>query len=126
MSKHKVYAYREKGGTSPVKAWLQNLPHKVYAKAAARIERLEEQGHQLRRPEADYLRDGIYELRWGFQNVNYRLLYFFHGREIIVLAHGLTKENRVPDRDIEQALKHKEAFETNPDLHSEEFSLEEE
>jgi hypothetical protein len=28
-----------------------------------RLERLREMGHELRRPEADFLRDGIYELR---------------------------------------------------------------
>ena len=55
--------------------------------------------------------------------MNYRLLYFFHEREIIVLAHGLTKEDKVPDQDIKQALKHKADFETDPDKHVEEFNL---
>jgi hypothetical protein len=35
----------------------------------------------LRRPHADYLEDGIYELRWRNGTVQYRILYFFHGRE---------------------------------------------
>ena len=33
--------------------------------------------------------------------MNYRILYFFHGRVAAVLAHGLVKKNEVPMRDIE-------------------------
>ncbi|HUK56850.1 MAG TPA: type II toxin-antitoxin system RelE/ParE family toxin [Nitrospiria bacterium] len=80
----------------PVLEWLDGLPKRIQAKARVRIERLAEIGHELRRPEADYLRDGVYELRWRFQSVNYRILYFFHGRDVIVLSNGLTKEDRVP------------------------------
>ena len=54
------------------------------------LERLRELGHELRRPEADFLRDGIHELRFRFQAVQYRILYFFfEGRA--VATHGLTK-----------------------------------
>ena len=46
------------------------------------------------------LRDGIYELRIGLQGLNYRILYFFHGKEAAVVSHGLIKERRVRfDRD---------------------------
>lgn len=60
--------------------WLRSLPPKVQDKCLVRLERLEEEGHDLRRPEADYLRDDIYELRVRFQSVNYRMLYFFYGQ----------------------------------------------
>jgi len=43
--------------------WLDHLFKKIQAKAPVRIERLAEMGHELRRPEADYLRENIYELR---------------------------------------------------------------
>jgi phage-related protein len=82
-----------------------------------RIQRLAEEGHALRRPEADYLRDGIYELRARQGHVNYRILYFFHGQDMIILAHGMTKENEVPDAEIERARRRKGAFEENPKLH---------
>jgi DNA-binding XRE family transcriptional regulator len=49
----------------------------VYAKCAVRIRRLADLGHELRRPEADLLRDGICELRARLGTVNYRILYFF-------------------------------------------------
>ncbi len=78
-----------------------------------RIERLAECGHELRRPEADFLRDGIYELRTSFQSVNYRMLYFFH-RQIAVISHGLTKEKQVPEREIDLAIRHSKLFVTSP------------
>jgi len=80
-------------------------------------------GHGLRRPEADLLRDGIYELRAKRGRVNYRILYFFHGREITVLACGLSKEARVPDADIGRAVRRKVAFEKDPNRHSFEMEL---
>jgi phage-related protein len=79
---------------------------------------LAEQGHALRRPAAEYLRDDIYELRIRYGSVNYRILYFFHGRTIAVLAHGLTKEKDVPDRDIDLAVARKDAFMKSPSLHT--------
>jgi phage-related protein len=45
---------------------LRNLPKPAQAKAYVRIERLAELGNKLTRPESDYLRNGIYELRWRF------------------------------------------------------------
>jgi len=70
-------------------------------------------GHELRRPEADYLRDGIYELRTSLQGINYRILYFFHKKQA-VLSHGLTKESQVPPNDIELAIKRMALFEKDP------------
>lgn len=75
-------------------------------------------GHKLRRPEADFLRDGIYELRVRRQRVNYRVLYFFHGKVAAILAHGLVKESEVPKAEIERAIERKKRFEENPKEHS--------
>ncbi len=55
-------------------------------------------GHELRRPLADFLRDGIHELRVRKGRVNYRILYFFHGRNLPILGHALTKEEADPSR----------------------------
>lgn len=81
-------------------------------------ERLRELGHELRRPEADLLRNGIYELRVGREGLNYRILYFFHGRVAAVLAHGLIKEREVPSKDIDRALERKRLFEQDPKGHT--------
>lgn len=80
MPEISVVFYQEDDGTVPVLEWIAGLPAKVQVKCLTRIRRLQQQGHQLRRPEADHLRDDIYELRISFQGLNYRILYFFLGR----------------------------------------------
>ncbi len=80
-----VVLYKEDDETVPVLDWLEQLPIKVQDKCAARVNRLMELGHELRRPEADYLRDGIYELRVRYLHANYRMLYFFSGNQAVVL-----------------------------------------
>jgi phage-related protein len=75
-------------------------------------------GHELRRPEADLLRDGIYELRTRRGRVQYRILYFFHGQNAAILSHALTKESRVPPAEIDRAIRRQEAFERDPTRHS--------
>ena len=97
----------------PLLGWLEELPMKVQAKCTERIDRLGELGHELRRPEADFLRDGIYELRSSYQGVHYRMLYFFAGKAVVVLSHGLTKEREVPPRDIDQAVRRKQMVEAD-------------
>lgn len=120
MPRADVYFFMASDKTVPVLDWLRQLrqrDRRAYAKCAIRIRRLAQEGHALRRPEADYLRDGIHELRARRGRVNYRILYFFHGQNVIILAHGLTKEDEVPDADIERARRRKEAFEQNPEIH---------
>jgi phage-related protein len=74
-----VVLYSEEDGACPFLEWLDELPVKAQAKCLLRLERLRELGHELRRPEADFLRDGIYELRISLRHIQYRILYFFHG-----------------------------------------------
>lgn len=118
MPEVQVVFYREDEGTVPVLDWIDSLQKRAKAKCIVRIQRLREQGHELRRPEADYLGDGIYELRVGLQGMNYRILYFFHGRTAAVLAHGLVKRRVVPGKEIELALARKRKFEAHPEVHT--------
>ncbi len=76
-----VVFYQESGDDVPVLDWLKKLRHSdelAYGKCVAAIERLATFGHELRRPLADLLKDGVYELRVRKGHVNYRILYFFH------------------------------------------------
>ena len=112
-----VLLYKEDDGTIPILEWLDSLPSKVQDKCVARIKRLRDLGHELRRPEADYLRDGIYELRLRHQTVNYRVLYFFHGKSVVVLSNGLTKEKEVAPGEIDKAIVLRKRFDTIPVSH---------
>ena len=118
MARTRVVIYREQDGAAPFVAWLLSLPNRPQDKVRLRVKRLAELGHELRRPEADYLRDGIYELRATVSGVHYRVLYFFHGQVAAVLAQGIVKEQRVPDREIELAISRKRKFEGNPEKHT--------
>ena len=107
--------YCNENGEAPFLDWFDRLPEKVQDKCTVRIERLEECGHNLRRPEADFLKDGIYELRFKLQAVNYRILYFFHGRKLAVLSHGIAKQSSdVPEKEIKKAIKRKDRFIAKP------------
>ncbi|MDQ7783374.1 MAG: type II toxin-antitoxin system RelE/ParE family toxin [Desulfomonilaceae bacterium] len=83
MPQVEVILFKEDDGTVPLIDWFGRLPPKVRVKCMAWLKRLETFGHELQRPDADYLRDGIYELRVGLQGLNYRMLYFlsrYYGR----------------------------------------------
>jgi len=118
MSKTKLIFYQDEKGNIPILEWLDSLPNKVQTKCFVKLERLAELGHELRRPEADFLRDKIYELRINFQSINYRILYFFYENQAVVISHGIIKEKEVPLLEIEQAIKNKTKFENNPELHT--------
>jgi len=114
----KVVFYKDDDDSVPVLEWLRSLQPKAQSKCVVKIERLAALGHELRRPEADYLRDKIYELRIGLQGVNYRILYFFYENKAAVLAHGIVKERIVPPADIDKAVKRRKKFEQDPETHS--------
>ena len=123
MPKSRVCFYQEADGRAPVREWLIELrraDQRAHAKCVARIRRLADLGHELRRPEADTLRDGIHELRARSGNVNYRILYFFHGRNAALLLHALTKEDAVSSIDIERAIRRKRRFLADPPAHIQE------
>lgn len=118
MPKTLVVFYQEEDGSVPVLEWLDNLPEKAQDKCRVRIERLAELGHELRRPEADFLRDKIYELRVSLQGIQYRILYFFYGNTAAVLSHGIVKERVVPPKEIDYAIERRKKFEDNPEAHT--------
>jgi hypothetical protein len=122
MPQTKVVFYQEEDGEVPVLEWLQALlkqDRKAYTNCVARIQQLADAGHELRRPAADYLQDGIYELRAKRVNVQYRILYFFQGQNIAILAQAITKaQSAVPQAEIERALYRKRLFEMSPNSHT--------
>lgn len=118
MGRIQVVMYREEDGSVPFLDWFDDLPEKAQDKCRVRLERLAALGHELRRPEADYLRDNIYELRVRLRNANYRMLYFFHERAMAVLSHGVVKEHRVPPNEIDRAAERKRQFDSDPTRHT--------
>jgi phage-related protein len=122
MPQTSVVFYREADGSVPVLDWLLTdvltRDKKLFAWCFDGIEQLSLFGRDLRRPVAEYLRDGIFELRIRYYRQNYRILYFYHEGEAAVLSHGLAKEAKVPDKDIDLAVQRKTDFEANPEAHT--------
>jgi len=107
--------------------WLDDLEKnepKVYAKCLARVLELSEQGSQMRRPHADYLRDGIYELRASCGGIHYRILYFYFGKNAAVLSHGLIKERVIPPKEIERANSRMTLVKNDPNKYTADLDIE--
>ena len=99
-----IYYFVDERGTSPVKEFIKSLPLKERAKVFAYVAELKKQGHNLRRPVADYLGNGIYELR---PKTN-RIFYFFFLKDSAVLVHAVRKKTKkIPEKDLELCIKRK-------------------
>jgi phage-related protein len=101
---HTTLVFYREANSVLFRDWLESLPVAARAKCLYYVTLLEAFGHELRRPVADFLRDGIYELRPTSQNVHYRILYSFVGQQVAVVSHGLAKRDVVPEVEIEKAI----------------------
>ena len=107
-----IIYYKTRRGEIPALEFIDKFSVKVQIKIRKHILLLSYEGPKLKRPYADYLRDGIYELRVKFSPNEYRVLYFFFQRTQIILTHGLLKQsNKVPESEIIKAIKYKLEFE---------------
>ena len=110
-TRYEALFYTKANGECPVDGFLDILPVKARAKISKWIQLLEEEGPDLPRPYADVLRDKVRELRVKFGSAQYRLLYFFRDRKVI-LSHGFIKRtDQVPGAEIEKALNAMEDLE---------------
>jgi putative component of toxin-antitoxin plasmid stabilization module len=82
-------------------------------------------GFELKPPHTKLLRDGIYELRIREGRQNYRVLYFFSGKNIAVLSQGFTKESEVPPAEIARAIANKRLVLQDFDKHTADFEQDE-
>ena len=99
-----VYFFVDKDGHKPVKEFIHSLTRKEQAKVYAYIAELKKQGNNLRRPMADYLENGIYELR----PKDNRIFYFFYLRDRAILVHAIKKHvKKVPENDLRLCVKRK-------------------
>ena len=119
MPETDVILYREDDGSIPLDDWLASIPAEARARCIKRLELLASLGHELRRPHAEHLRGtDLYELRVKFYRVNYRMIYFFHGRTAAVLSHGFAKERTIPPAEIALATDRMAKFLADPENHT--------
>ncbi len=82
--KWQVIFYRNISGQCPTEKFINGLPYDDAEEIVAAIAALRELGNKARRPLADYLEDGIYELRARRLQRRFRVLYTFVGKETIM------------------------------------------
>ncbi|MDP2920884.1 MAG: type II toxin-antitoxin system RelE/ParE family toxin [Candidatus Omnitrophota bacterium] len=104
-----IYYFIDKRGNTPVEEFLNTLTVKEKGKIFAYLIELQEQGCNLRRPMADYLGDGIYELR----PKDNRIFYFFFLNDTAVLVHAIKKKTgKIPENDLRLCIDRKIQAET--------------
>ncbi len=118
MPKTDIVIYQNEDGSIPLFEWFDDLSQKVVDKCIVKIELLEEFGYDLRRPHCDSLEEGICELRAKLKRVNYRILYYFEGKNAVIVSHGCTKEKKVPKSEINKAIRHRNNYIQNPRAHT--------
>lgn len=111
--------YKNEKGEEPAKQFIERLSNKDKVKVIHAIEKLSAMGNGLRRPSSSYLRNDILELRIVGKDNQLRILYFFFFGDKAILSHGFVKKTmKVPDKEIDLAIKHKEDYERR---HSNEY-----
>ncbi len=100
---YQVIFYKSANGHCPTEEFLESIPVKVRAKVAKWIIMLEEYGPDLPRPYADVVRGKIRELRLVFASHQYRFLYYFSHKYIIITQGFVKKTEMVPENEIQRA-----------------------
>ena len=108
-----IYYFIDTRGNNPVREFVNSLPIKERAKIFAYIIELLNQGHNLRRPMADYLGHGIYELRPR----DNRIFYFFFLKDSAVLLHAIKKKtDKIHGKDLSLCIKRKMKIEKSTNI----------
>ena len=99
---YNLILYTTDRGDSPIDEFLDGLDKKSRAKVAAYLLLLQDEGPNLKRPYADVIRGKIRELRIHYSSNQFRVLYFFHVRDQIVLVHAFSKKTQqLKEKDID-------------------------
>jgi len=107
----RVFYYETPEGKCPVREFIDSRKGCDQAKLLALISYLQDKGPTLPRPYADLLEDGIHELGIRLSGDQFRVLYFFCFRRIIVLTHAFAKVTaKVPRAEIQKAKKYRSDF----------------
>jgi hypothetical protein len=109
-----VIFYQERG-SCPAWEWLAELVPDARSKCLLALRSLARSGPALRRPRADRVLPGMYELRIKHRGLNLRLLYFFHRRTVVVIVGGFAKQqSRIPLQELRAAVDRRTRFESDP------------
>lgn len=107
----RVFYYETKEGLCPIREFIDSRKKRDQAKILSWTSLLEDQGANLPRPYADFLIDGIHELRVQLSGDQIRILYFFCFKEFIILTHAFAKhKGSVAQSEISKSQKFRADF----------------
>ncbi|MBF0433079.1 MAG: type II toxin-antitoxin system RelE/ParE family toxin [Fibrobacteria bacterium] len=107
-----VVFYTTVNGKSPVEENISKLANPDQAKAYSSLNFLEEHGYRLREPHVKTLKGNLKELRFRIKPGQYRVFFFFHNQDDIVLLHSFIKKTqKTPKTAISTALKRQKDWE---------------
>ena len=95
----------------PVAEFIDSLDAKSQARIARTLDLLEEFGINLGMPYARHLERRLWELRVRHGMNRYRIIYFLHAGQTLILLHGFAKKTgAVPRGDMEIAEKRRDDY----------------
>lgn len=103
---YRIEYYTTPAGESLVDTFFEEINETHQGKILRWFGYLQAQGPNLPRPYADVLEGNIRELRISIARHQYRFLYFFHGRTIVITHGFLKKTDNVPHAQIERAKRY--------------------
>ena len=108
------FDFAKVNGSVPMIDFLESLSAKERALIYKNIQKLLEyknNNFSLSDKFTKPLRDGIFELKVDLQNKTSRSLYFYEKDQMIIFTNGFIKKSqKTPQKEIEKALKIKEAY----------------
>jgi len=100
---NKVYFFRTRRGSCPVKEFIEKQDRKSYTKIIRYIELLEEYGSYLKPPYIKKLQDKLFELRiTGTTSI--RIIYTVMNNGYYLLHGFIKKSQKTPSRELKTAL----------------------
>lgn len=109
-----ILIYETPSGNAPYHKFIEDLlnnhKERIYYRLSGILQGLEEYGldYKKRNPQAiKPVRDGIYEIRASSS----RVFFFCLDKDKIILLHGFEKKrNKIPEKEIKQAIKEKNDY----------------
>lgn len=111
MKRFRCVYYQADSGKTPVREFVDSLHDRTQQKYFQVAALLEDYGKSLPKPHADFIGDGIYELRFFGIEGKIRILYFFYYGNKIVFTNGFVKKiQRTPKKEIELAQSRRSLY----------------
>jgi hypothetical protein len=112
-----VLLFAETETRCPFLQWMDSLPPTAQIKCLVRIERLEAAGPTLSDAGCSHVADGIRQLLFRCDGIEYAILYFFLKQQAVIV-HGCVVSSRLANSDLALASNRKQLFCEQPGRHT--------